>query len=179
MTDEVTLLSQSRVWLAPYPYFLSINKGEHFIERISKSPKQDKWNGSRKCIQSRWTWPFFKIGFSMGWQQEKAFPEKRCKKRRNLSIWVWKELYSGNVLWTQRTCDRRQTKSSLCTSNILLSSELVLQKYFPGFYHDFEQNNQTITSLIEKFRTSDEKKKSLEAENKKLRSELQFLKENF
>ena len=36
LTDEVTLVSQSRVWLAPYPYFLPINTKEtKLFERVS------------------------------------------------------------------------------------------------------------------------------------------------
>ena len=35
LTDEVTLGNQSRVWLAPYPIFLTIYcYGEYLIERV-------------------------------------------------------------------------------------------------------------------------------------------------
>lgn len=55
---------------------------------------------------------------------------------------------------------------------------LVLQKYFPGFYHDLEQKDQTIASLIQNARTSEVEKKSLKAENDQLKAELQFLQKN-
>ena len=35
LTDEVALVSQSRVWLVPYPFFTDDAKETSYIERIS------------------------------------------------------------------------------------------------------------------------------------------------
>lgn len=53
---------------------------------------------------------------------------------------------------------------------------LALRKYFPSFYYDFEQHNQTIFSLEEQVKTVTEEKAMLEAEIEKLKSELTSLK---
>lgn len=52
---------------------------------------------------------------------------------------------------------------------------LVLQKYFPGFYHDFEQNLQTATALNEQLKKAIDNNNILEAENKRLKAELKTL----
>lgn len=52
---------------------------------------------------------------------------------------------------------------------------LVLQKYFPSFYHDFEQNIQTVISLKEQLKEAIENKNVLEAENEQLRAEWKAL----
>lgn len=54
---------------------------------------------------------------------------------------------------------------------------LVLQKYFPGFYHDFELNIQTITSLNKQLEEAAEDKNILISENERLKAELITLKE--
>lgn len=54
--------------------------------------------------------------------------------------------------------------------------KLVLQKYFPSFYHDFKQNIQTATALHEQLKETIEKKNILEVENKQLKAELEALK---
>lgn len=50
--------------------------------------------------------------------------------------------------------------------------KLVLQKYFPGFYYDFEQNSQAAVSLEEQLRKAMENNAALIAENKHLKAEL-------
>ena len=55
--------------------------------------------------------------------------------------------------------------------------QLVLQKYFPGFYHEFTQERQNISLLEEKLKESVDNKKVLEAENRKLQNEIQSLKD--
>lgn len=50
--------------------------------------------------------------------------------------------------------------------------KLVLQKYFPSFYHDFEQNLQTITSLNEQLEEAIKAVDILEAENEQLKTKL-------
>lgn len=52
---------------------------------------------------------------------------------------------------------------------------LVLQKYFPDFYYDHEQNLQAATALNEQFKKVIEKNNVLNAENEQLRSELRAL----
>ncbi|MEY8524650.1 hypothetical protein AALA90_16700 [Lachnospiraceae bacterium 38-10] len=54
---------------------------------------------------------------------------------------------------------------------------LALRKYFPNFFHDFEQNNKTIESLSDRLKTASDEKNSLESENKKLKVEISSLKE--
>lgn len=54
--------------------------------------------------------------------------------------------------------------------------KLVLLKYFPSFYHDFEQNIQTITSLSEQTKKMEEEKNILISENKKLQEAIITLK---
>lgn len=53
--------------------------------------------------------------------------------------------------------------------------KLVLQKYFPGFYHDFEQNLQTAASLNEQLKEAADHNNVLEAENERLKAELESL----
>ena len=55
---------------------------------------------------------------------------------------------------------------------------LTIQKYFPCFVHDFENNRKTLDSLNHQVLTLIEEKKNLEVEIEKLRSELTFLKQN-
>lgn len=50
--------------------------------------------------------------------------------------------------------------------------KLVLQKYFPSFYHDFEQNLHAAASLKEQLNEAKENKTALEAENEQLKAEL-------
>lgn len=57
--------------------------------------------------------------------------------------------------------------------------KLVIQKYFPSFYHDFEQNNQSITSLNGQLEKAKENQDILIAEIKKLKTELETLKNYF
>lgn len=52
---------------------------------------------------------------------------------------------------------------------------LVLQKYFPSFYHDYEQNLQVTASLNKQLKESTDHKHALEAENKQLKVELETL----
>lgn len=52
---------------------------------------------------------------------------------------------------------------------------LVLQKYFPGFYHDFEQNLQTVTALNKQLKEAIENNNVLEAENEQLKVALKTL----
>lgn len=53
--------------------------------------------------------------------------------------------------------------------------KLVLQKYFPGFYYDFEQNLQELTSLNEQLKEAVENKNILEAENEQFKTKLKAL----
>ena len=53
--------------------------------------------------------------------------------------------------------------------------KLVLQKYFPGFYHDFEQNLQTAASLNEQLKEAIHHNNVLKAENEQLKEELKTL----
>lgn len=53
--------------------------------------------------------------------------------------------------------------------------KLVLQKYFPGFYHDFEQSLQTVASLNEQLKEAINNNNALEAENEQLKAELKTL----
>lgn len=53
--------------------------------------------------------------------------------------------------------------------------KLVLQKYFPGFYHDFEQSLQTATSLNEQLKEAVQNNNVLEDENEQLKAELKTL----
>lgn len=52
---------------------------------------------------------------------------------------------------------------------------LVLQKYFPGFYHDYEQNLQAVASLNEQLKEATDHNNVLEVENKLLKAELETL----
>ena len=52
---------------------------------------------------------------------------------------------------------------------------LVLQKYFPGFYHDYKQNLQAAASLNEQLKEAAEHNNILEVENKQLKAELDTL----
>ncbi len=54
---------------------------------------------------------------------------------------------------------------------------LALRKYFPNFFHDFEQNNNTIESLSNQLKTATDEKSRLESENKKLKVEISSSKE--
>lgn len=42
--------------------------------------------------------------------------------------------------------------------------KLVLQKYFPGFYYDFEQNTQTILTLTDQLKKAEEDQIALKTE---------------
>jgi len=57
--------------------------------------------------------------------------------------------------------------------------KLVLQKYFPSFYHDYEQNLQTTASLNEQLIEAADHNNILEAENKRLKAELETLQNQF
>ena len=52
---------------------------------------------------------------------------------------------------------------------------LVLQKYFPSFFYDYETNKKALDSLNEQISTLTEDKQNLEAEIKTLKSELDSL----
>lgn len=54
---------------------------------------------------------------------------------------------------------------------------LALRKYFPSFFHDFEQNNKTIESLNSQLKTITDEKNRLKNENEKLKAEINSLKE--
>lgn len=54
--------------------------------------------------------------------------------------------------------------------------KLVIQKYFPSFYHDFVQNNQDISSLNKQLEKAKENQDILKAEIEKLKTELETLK---
>ena len=51
--------------------------------------------------------------------------------------------------------------------------KLVLQKYFPGFYHDYEQNIQATASLNEQLKEAADRNNVLEAENERLKAKLE------
>lgn len=57
--------------------------------------------------------------------------------------------------------------------------KLVLQKYFPSFYHDFTRNMQITSALNEQLQEVIKNKNMLEAENKQLKGELDALKKQF
>lgn len=52
---------------------------------------------------------------------------------------------------------------------------LVLQKYFPSFYHDYEQSLQAAASLNEQLKEAADHNNILEAENKQLKAKLETL----
>lgn len=52
---------------------------------------------------------------------------------------------------------------------------LVLQKYFPSFLRNYEQNNKTIESLNEQVSTLTEEKETLQTENDQLKAEIESL----
>ena len=52
---------------------------------------------------------------------------------------------------------------------------LALQKYFPSFFHDYENNKKALDSLNDQVSVLTEKKNSLEAEIEKLKEELDSL----
>lgn len=56
---------------------------------------------------------------------------------------------------------------------------LVIQKYFPSFYYDFEQNNKNIISLNEQLEKTKENQDILKAEIDQLKIELNSLKGQF
>jgi hypothetical protein len=53
--------------------------------------------------------------------------------------------------------------------------ELALLKYFPSFYHTYEQNRETIKSLNEQLNILTNEKNALEEESNKLRAEIASL----
>lgn len=53
---------------------------------------------------------------------------------------------------------------------------LVIQKYFPGFYYDFNQNMQRLTILNEEISELKEKNSILSSENENLKTEIIELK---
>lgn len=54
---------------------------------------------------------------------------------------------------------------------------LTLQKYFPSFYHDFEQNLQTIETLTKQLAITTTDKDAIQTENEQLKAEINSLKE--
>lgn len=54
---------------------------------------------------------------------------------------------------------------------------LTLQKYFPSFYHDFEQNLQTIETLTKQLAITTTDKDAIQTENEQLKVEINSLKE--
>ncbi len=54
---------------------------------------------------------------------------------------------------------------------------LTLQKYFPGFYHDYKQNLQAVRTLNEQIEKATEDRKMIEVENERLKAEIKSLKE--
>lgn len=64
------------------------------------------------------------------------------------------------------------------TSDAYMQIEsLAIKKYFPSFFHDFEQNSKTIESLNGQLKTVTDEKSRLERENEKLKAEIDSLKE--
>jgi len=57
------------------------------------------------------------------------------------------------------------------SSTYVQIEKLVLQKYFPSFYYNFEQNLQTIMSLNEQLKTATENQKALESEIEQLKAQ--------
>ncbi|MCM1044341.1 MAG: hypothetical protein NC417_02415 [Candidatus Gastranaerophilales bacterium] len=53
--------------------------------------------------------------------------------------------------------------------------KLVLQKYFPSFYYDYEQNLQAVASLNEQLKEAADHNNILKAENKQLKIKLETL----
>lgn len=58
----------------------------------------------------------------------------------------------------------------ICAS-YLFNVVLVLRKFFPSFFHDYENNKKTLASLNEQVLSLTEDKTKLESEIKKLKSE--------
>ena len=52
---------------------------------------------------------------------------------------------------------------------------LALIKYFPGFFHDYEQDKKSIESLNDQIAALADDKKNLEQENEKLKAEIEAL----
>lgn len=52
---------------------------------------------------------------------------------------------------------------------------LTLQKYFPTFYHDYNQNLQIVETLRQQLKESEEEKNALEAEIERLKTEIESL----
>ena len=53
---------------------------------------------------------------------------------------------------------------------------LTLQKYFPGFYHDYKQNFQTVEILNEQLKNAEDRR-MIEIENERLKAEIKSLQE--
>lgn len=67
---------------------------------------------------------------------------------------------------------QQQGRIDLSSDTYKQIEKLVLQKYFPGFYHDYMQGCQTIDSLKEQLKEVTKKMESLEIENNQLKEEL-------
>lgn len=57
----------------------------------------------------------------------------------------------------------------------MISGLSVSTGYFTGFYHDFEQNLQTVASLNEQLKEAINNNNALETENGQLKAELKTL----
>ena len=67
---------------------------------------------------------------------------------------------------------QQQGRIDLSSDTYKQIEKLVLQKYFPGFYHDYMQGCQTIDSLKEQLKEVTKKMESLEIENNQFKEEL-------
>lgn len=242
LTDEVSLGSQSRVWLAPYPFFphkrrITIlkeylkaqNKTNETVLRNVYSPDE-----LGRFSRSDYRWadnrakPFrhkiVKKGEIYQFEFGKNYVPEMSYEHRGLVIGVKQKLLyvlpifsydphkhpdvyhplnhpdsKSDIFLLKKSEFSFITHDSALKLNdirtvsvnrilyqqngrILPSSDtykqiekLVLQKYFPDFYHDFEQNLQIAASLNEQLKETIENKTALEAEIKRLKAELKAL----
>lgn len=219
MTDKVSLGSQSRVWLAPYP-FLSVKRSTNkLLDRFSKSDY--RWADNR-------TKPFrhkaakkgeiYQFEFGKNYIPEMSYEHRglvigvKQKLLYVLPIFSYDHLKHPDVYHPIDCPDSKSdlfllkaSEFSFITHDSVLKlndirtasinrilyqqsgrippsshtykqiEKLVLQKYFPGFYHDFEQNLQTAASLNEQLKEAIHHNNVLKAENEQLKEELKTL----
>lgn len=152
MTDEVSLVHQSRVWLAPYSFF---TLDTFFPYSPAKHPD----------VYHPVDFPNSKSDLFLLKSQDFSFIKHNSVLKLNDIRTV-----SINRILYQHT-----GRMDLNSDTYKQIEFLALQKYFPEVHHKLTQKEIAVTALNEDKKKLAEENAALTEENKKLKEELKFL----
>ena len=145
MTDEVSLVRQSRVWLAPYP-FLYIKLRRQTIERMSEGTKQNQRN---IIIANNFTSNeldrFSTSDFRWADNRTKQFQHRQVKKGEIYQFEFGKNTFQvftiTTISFSKKRFHWKNSKENDAALEELTSENEKLKKQIAALQEQFSQNN--------------------------------------